>query len=85
MPKQSFEDARNRLDEAERQYHARLEQARKDLSANILRARSELDEAEAAHRIQLAEAEREYREGLERARANLDEAERAVFRPDDDD
>ena len=85
MPKQSFEDARSRLDEAERHYHAQLEQARKDLSASILRARSELDEAEAAHRIQLAEAEREYRAGVERARANLDEAERAVFRPDGDD
>ena len=85
MPRQSFEDARNRLDEAERHYHEQLEQARKDLSANILRARSELDEAEAAHRNQLAEAEREYRAGVERARASLDEAERAVFRPDDDD
>lgn len=78
MAKQSFDETRSRLDEAERNYHAQLEQARKELSANILRARSELDEAEAAHRTRLAAAEREYRAGIERARANLEQAERAA-------
>jgi hypothetical protein len=77
MAKQSFDVSGNRLDEAERNYHAELERARKELSANILRARAELDEAEAAHRTQLADAEREYRTEVERARARLNDVEQA--------
>lgn len=81
MAKQSFNVSRNRLDEAERNYHAELERARKDLSANILRARAELDEAEAQHRTQLADAEREYRAEVERARARLSDVEQARSEP----